>query len=73
VEIYFYSLNTPSWHGAQLNNRTGTTLLLPLPIRLFCLGFIMAFLSSSMRIVLDAENSQVHFTFSFNVISSIQV
>jgi hypothetical protein len=30
VELYIHSPNTPSWRGAQLKKRTGTTLPLPL-------------------------------------------
>jgi hypothetical protein len=30
VELYLHSPNTPSWHGAQLEKSTGTTLPLPL-------------------------------------------
>jgi hypothetical protein len=30
MNLYLYSPNTPSWHGAQLKKSTGTTLPLPL-------------------------------------------
>jgi hypothetical protein len=29
VELYIYSLNTPSWHDAEYKKSTGTTLHLP--------------------------------------------
>jgi hypothetical protein len=28
MELYLYSLNMPSWHGAELKKSTGTPLLL---------------------------------------------
>jgi len=30
VELYIYSTNTPSWHGAQLKKAQGQLYLLPL-------------------------------------------
>jgi hypothetical protein len=30
VDLYLYSPNTPSWHGAQLKKCTRSTLSLPL-------------------------------------------
>jgi hypothetical protein len=34
MELYLHSPNTPSWHGAQLKERTGMPLPLPLPLPL---------------------------------------